>query len=79
MYNESFSVNPLVSWVLGQCDQWRVNRDTNYLDTWKEYERLWRGIYNSSDRTRDSQRSRIITPALQQAIEAHRRSCVWQR
>lgn len=71
MYNESFSVNPLVSWVLGQCDQWRVNRDTNYLDTWKEYERLWRGIYDSSDRTRDSERSRIITPALQQAIEAH--------
>ena len=71
MYNESFSVNPLVSWVLGQCDQWRVNRDTNYLDTWKEYERLWRGIYDFSDRTRDSERSRIITPALQQAIEAH--------
>ena len=71
MYNESFSTKPLVSWVMGQCDEWKVNRDTNYLDTWKEYERLWRGIYDFSDRTRDSERARIITPALQQAIEAH--------
>ena len=54
MYNESFSTKPLVSWVMGQCDEWKVNRDTNYLDTWKEYERLWRGIYDFSDRTRES-------------------------
>ena len=71
MNNESYTVNPLVSWVLGQCDQWKVHRDTNYLDKWQEYERLFRGIFDAADKTRDSERAKIITPALQQAIESH--------
>ena len=81
MNNESYTVNPLVSWVLGQCDQWKVHRDTNYLDKWQEYERLFRGIFDAADKTRDSERAKIITPALQQAIESphsrDRRGCVW--
>lgn len=63
--------NQLASWVLGQCEDWRNHRDTNYLEDWKSYERLWRGIWASEDRTRDSERAMIVTPALQQAIEAH--------
>ena len=42
----------------------------SYLDKWEEYERLWRGIWDGVDKTRESERSRIITPALQQAIES---------
>ena len=61
--------NPAVAWVLSRCEDWRDHRDTNYLEDWKEYERLWRGIWDRGDATRDSERSKIITPMLQQAVE----------
>jgi hypothetical protein len=61
----------LVSWLNGTLQDWRDHRDTNYLPDWKEYERLWRGEWAAEDRLRDSERSRITSPALQQAIENH--------
>ena len=63
--------NKLVEWVLKYVEDWRDHRDTNYLSDWKEYERLWRGEWAAEDRLRDSERSRITSPALQQAIENH--------
>lgn len=59
----------LVSFIVDHTTRWRDHRDVNYLDKWEEYERLWRGIWDGADKTRESERSRIITPALQQAIE----------
>jgi hypothetical protein len=59
----------ITSWVMSRCENWRNQRDENYLESWKEYERLWRGIWAGEDATRDSERSKIVTPALQQAIE----------
>jgi hypothetical protein len=59
----------LVAWVTGHTDQWRDHRDTNYRDLWLEYERIWRGVWSSEDKTRESERSRLISPATQQAIE----------
>jgi hypothetical protein len=61
--------NYKVSFVVGQCDNWRDWRDTNYLELWNEYERIFRGVWASEDKTRDSERSRIISPATQQAVE----------
>ena len=60
----------LVSFVVEHCNGWRDHRNVNYLDKWEEYERLWRGIWDAADKTRDSERSKLITPALQQAIES---------
>ena len=60
----------LVGFIVDRCTIWRDHRNINYLDRWEEYERLFRGIWDAADKTRDSERSRIITPALQQAIEA---------
>jgi len=60
----------LVRWVMDRLDEWRRHRDTNYKDKWDEYYRLWRGIWAQEDKTRNTERSRIISPALQQAIEA---------
>jgi len=57
-------------WVLSRCENWRNHRDENYLDYWDSYERLWRGIWAGEDVHRESERSRIVTPALQQAIES---------
>ena len=60
----------VVEFVMTHCNEWRNNRDVNYLKTWEEYERMFRGIWDLADQSRDSERSRLVTPALQQAIEA---------
>ena len=59
----------LVSFVVEHCDRWRDYRDANYMDNWNEYERIFRGIWAAEDKSRESERSRIITPATQQAVE----------
>ena len=63
------SERELTSWVIDHCDRWRDHRDSNFQDLWEEYERIFRGIWDATDRTRDSERSRIISPATQQAVE----------
>lgn len=65
----SDSDKELVSFVVDHCDRWRDYRDTNYLSDWLEYERIFNGEWDSQDKTRDSERSRIVTPATQQAVE----------
>ena len=60
----------LSSWLMYRLDGWRTHRDLNYVDQWDEYYRLWRGIWLQSDRMRQSEKSRIIAPALQQAVES---------
>ena len=59
----------IVAFVVNHCDRWRDYRNTNYLDLWDEYERIFRGEWAVEDRMRDSERSRIVTPAAQQAVE----------
>ena len=59
----------LSAWIVSHTDRWRDYRDQNYLDKWLEYERIFRGQWAAEDRTRESERSRIISPATQQAIE----------
>jgi len=65
----SDSDKELVSFVVDHCDRWRQYRDTNYLEDWLEYERIFTGEWAAEDKTRDSERSRIVTPATQQAVE----------
>ncbi len=60
----------LASWLTYRLDSWRTHRDINYIPQWDEYYRLWRGIWQASDRTRESEKSRLIAPALQQAVES---------
>ncbi|MDA9882406.1 portal protein [Alphaproteobacteria bacterium] len=60
----------LESWVMAKCEDWRNHYETNYEKKFDEYYRLWRGIYASEDRNRESERSQIISPALQQAVES---------
>ena len=59
----------LVSFVVEHITRWRDWRDANYMDKWLEYERIFRGIWEHADKTRESERSRIISPATQQAVE----------
>ena len=57
-------------WVMDKVDSWRDHFEANYSQKFDEYYRLWRGIWATEDRTRDSERSRLISPALQQAVES---------
>ena len=59
----------LTSFVVDHCDRWRDYRNTNFLDKYLEYERIFRCEWAAEDKTRDSERSRIVTPATQQAVE----------
>jgi len=68
-YQPTESDKELVAFVVNHCDRWRDYRNTNYLDDWLEYERIFTGEWAAEDKTRDSERSRIVTPATQQAVE----------
>ena len=59
----------LTSFVVEHCDRWRDYRDTNFLDAWEEYERIFRGQWAANDKTRESERSKLVSPATQQAVE----------
>ena len=59
----------LTQWVLGRLSDWESHRKSNYEPKWDEQERLWRGIWSGTERQRKSERSKIMTPALSEAVE----------
>ena len=61
----------LKAWVMSKVDDWGDYYDSNYSDKHQEYYRLWRGQWAAEDKTRQAERSRIIAPALQQAVESN--------
>ena len=71
MKDEDYSEGSTVeSWVMSKCDQWRDHYNTNYQERFDEYYRTWRGIWDKNDSMRESERSRLIAPATQQAVES---------
>ena len=69
--NDNFATEQyLEDWVIDKCDDWRDHFEANYSQKFEEYYRLWRGQWSAQDRTRDTERSKIISPALQQAVES---------
>ena len=61
--------NGLVDFVIEHTNRWRDYRDTNFLADWDEYERIFRGRWSALDKTKETERSRLVSPATQQAIE----------
>ena len=71
MIDEKISLGgDLSEWVMNKCQDWRDHYENNYSEKHEEYYRLWRGIWSKEDTLRDSERSRLIAPALQQAVES---------
>jgi hypothetical protein len=68
--NKETQYQALSSWLTYRLEGWRNHRDINHVGKWDEYYRLWRGIWLQSDRMRQAEKSRIVSPALQQAVEA---------
>lgn len=60
----------LSSWVASRVEKWEDHRNAGYQKRWAEYWRLWRGQWATEDRNRESERSRLIAPALAQSIES---------
>ena len=77
MADEIYSPDPLMiqesleEWVMTKCEDWRDYYESNYEERFEEYYRLWRGQWDPNDSQRGSERSRIISPALQQAVESN--------
>jgi hypothetical protein len=77
MAEEIYSQDPLMieesleEWVITKCENWRDHYESNYEQKFEEYYRLWRGQWDPADSERASERSRIISPALQQAVESN--------
>ena len=75
--SEIYEADPLMveesieDWVITKCEDWRDHYESNYSQRFDEYYRLWRGIWDPADSDRASERSRIISPALQQAVESN--------
>ena len=74
---ELYETDPLMveetieDWVITKCEDWRDYYESNYEGRFEEYYRLWRGQWDPADSERRSERSRIISPALQQAVESN--------
>lgn len=75
--SEIYEQDPLMveetieDWVITKCEDWRDYYESNYEYRFEEYYRLWRGQWDPADSERKSERSRIISPALQQAVESN--------
>jgi hypothetical protein len=68
--NELLIEETAQGWIMDKCDSWRDHFESNYQEKFDEYNRLWRGIWSGADSLRQSERSRLISPALQQAVES---------
>jgi len=62
--------NSLVSWIMEKVSSSRDARDNTYKERWDAYERTFRGFHVARDKTREGERSKLIAPALLQAIDA---------
>ena len=60
----------LEAYVLHKMQEWEDFVESNFFSQWDEYYRIWRGVWAEEDKTRTSERSRIVTPATQQAVES---------
>ncbi len=73
-YNEEAPLmiqETLQEWVMNKVNEWGDHYEANYASKNDEYYRIWRGIWANEDKTRQSERSKIIAPATQQAVESN--------
>ena len=61
----------LGEWLVDTLREWREHYQANFDTEHQKFYRAWRGIWDQSDKMRESERSQIISPALQQAVESN--------
>lgn len=67
---EPMGWSDLTSYVVFHVRAARESRDRMYKSKWDAYERTYRGFWSANEKSRDGERSRIIAPALSQAIDS---------
>ena len=67
---DSLTNETLSTWVMSLVEEWNDFYDSNFKQKNLEYERIWRGICKESDKTRKSERSKIVAPHTSQAVES---------
>ncbi len=68
-YKKTTNKDKLVEFVVSHIEKWRDNRDTNYIERWRAFERIYRGVFRDEDKTKASERSTIVAPASAQAVD----------
>ena len=58
----------LVEFIQDHTERWRDYRNENHMDSWERYERVFAGKWAASDSNRQSERSRVISPATQLSL-----------
>jgi hypothetical protein len=59
----------LCGWIWTRVNTWEDVRNRGYQQLWGEYWRMWRGKWSVQEINRLSERSKLLMPALSQAIE----------
>jgi hypothetical protein len=54
---------------MGNVTRWRQIRDMAYKDKWDDYYNTWRGKWVPSSKNRQSERSKLISPASMSAVD----------
>lgn len=54
---------------MGNVARWRQIRDAAYKDKWDDYYNTWRGKWTPQSKTRNSERSKLISPASMSAVD----------
>jgi hypothetical protein len=67
---QSIREQKLVSWIMDNVNRWEDYRKTNFDSIWDEHERMVEGKWAPNDKNRQSERSRLVTPAMAQAVES---------
>ena len=60
----------LATWVMTHMNEWGDFYESNFKQRHQEYERIWRGQWKNSDKTRESERSKVVAPHTSQAVES---------
>lgn len=68
--DKTAKANPeLASWIMEKVSRWRLSRNNNHSEKWEQYYRIWRGQWDPSLRGKAAERSKLITPATQSAVD----------
>ena len=65
------SEGALADWIMEKAEDWRNHYSSNYEEKHREYMRLFRNQWSKEDSERKSERSKLIAPALAQAVESN--------
>ncbi len=59
----------LINWVMSRVRSWQDVRDREFKQDWEKYYLMWRCRFDNKLRSRVEERSKIVSPALMQAID----------